>query len=355
MCAVTVRPGRLVSLAMLVVALGAVAGCGAVVDGGGEETTVDQTVQSTPVEDPLPRDRIERRLSQGVRLAGVTGGFERLIESGEQPANYSDVVALDGGGPGIRFLSATARDCGLAYNAVAEYPTDNGTASVTFVRSGEPSGDPIRVTETVTTVVGDGPAADTAEATVTVTAWSRRAPSVDCTREALSGQDGLREDAATALSTDGLSELVRFWNGTGDERTWAGYASPSAYSDGTTDPTIGYGPNPPPTPAGDALNETLRQYGFSYNLYAVYENESAPTGATMRPVVFRGVPVENAVVVSETVTLRDDQPLTGPAADDRPLTAYDTDPTDGDGYFPIPDAFPDERRYNEVTVYLVVW
>lgn len=333
------------------------AGCASVVGGGdgdGDESpAVDRTVQSTPVEDPRPREQIEDSISQGVRISGVTGELESLVES-EEPATYSDLTDLGSDSLGIRFIWETTRTCGLAYNAVVERPTDGDTSSTTVVRSGEPSSDPIRVTETVPMVVGDGTARDTVEATVTVTAWPRREPAEECTTSERSARDQIRDEGAEALSADGLSELVRHWNGSEDEQTWAGYADPSRYDDGDTRPATGYGNDEPPTPVGDALNETLRQRGFAYNLYVVYENASGEGDRTLRPVVFRGVPTEEAVVVSETVTLRDDQSLTGPAADGRLLAAYDTERDGDDGYFPIPDAHPD-NRYNDVTVYVVVW
>jgi len=349
------RSARGLALTVVVVTLVVTAGCVSVVgDGDGDErTTVDRTVQSTPVEDPRPREQIEDSISQGVRISGVTGELDSLVES-EEPADYADLTNRSSDSLGIRFIWKTTHTCGLAYNAVVEHPTDDGTSSTTVVRSGEPSGDPIQVTETVPMVVGDGSARDTVEATVTVTAWPRREPAEECTASERSAQDQIRDDGAEALSAGGLSELVRHWNGSEDERTWAGYVDPSRHDDGNTMPVTGYGEDKPPTPVGDALNETVRQRGFTYNLYVVYENVSVEGERTLRPVVFRGVPTGEATVVSETVTLRDDQSLTGPAADGRTLAEYDTERDGDDGYFPIPDAHSDDR-YNEVTVYLVVW
>ena len=75
---------------------------------------------------------------------------------------------------------------------------------------------------------------------------------------------------------------------------------------------------------------------------------------------------DNAVVTTYTVTLYDNQTLTGPGVDpattpcvspgdEVTLKKLDDDFSDSCGYFPIGDAFKDSPIYNVVEVRVVVW
>lgn len=141
---------------------------------------------------------------------------------------------------------------------------------------------------------------------------------------------------------DDLSSLVRYWRPNG--QTFAG----------ATNPTVGYGRDAPPTRFGMLMNRTFTQRGYLYNAELRYRTRVAGETESLT-LVSRGVPDENAVVASWTVTLYDDDTLTGPGAGGGELRAYDTDPADGDdGYYPIPDAV-DGPVYNVVEVRVVVW
>jgi hypothetical protein len=102
------------------------------------------------------------------------------------------------------------------------------------------------------------------------------------------------------------------------------------------------------------MNRTFTQRGYLYNVELRYRTDVAGESEPMT-LVSRGFPDENAVVASWTVTLYDNDTLTGPGAGGAELWEYDTDPADGDdGYYPIPDAV-DGPVYNVVEVRVVVW
>jgi hypothetical protein len=223
-------------------------------------------------------------------------------------------------------------------------------------------------------------------------------------------QRGLRAEANDILATnayngsDGLVDLVLFWNGTATERTWAfGRSEQIGY--GSQEPATGWGPDVAPEKKkqylaiGDVLNESFRQRGRIYNLEVEYRDPNAPNGSETLPIVFRGVPSDNAVSTTYTVVLYDEMTLTGPGNPAPPLAAPedtpcndvpieaispvkgrtetgDSAPTqfglprDEDCYYPIPDAFneggasnppgepydeTDSEVYNIVEVRLTVW
>ena len=147
--------------------------------------------------------------------------------------------------------------------------------------------------------------------------------------------------SATAPGAD-LSSLVRYWEPSG--RTFAG----------ADNPQVGYGLDAPPTRFGTLLTETFTQRGYLFNVEVVYRTDT-PGDTGRLTMVRRGYPDENAVVASRTVTLYDDDTLTGPESGAATLAEYDTDLTDGDdGYYPIPDAV-EGPVYNVVEVRVVVW
>ncbi|MFC7229827.1 hypothetical protein N0B31_20680 [Salinirubellus salinus] len=155
-------------------------------------------------------------------------------------------------------------------------------------------------------------------------------------------EDVLWLSSAGADPGEDLSTLVRYWEPNG--QTFAG----------ATNPTVGYGRDAPPTRFGTLLNQTFTQRGYLYNVELRYRTRTAGESKPLT-LVSRGVPDENAVVASWTVTLYDDDTLTGPGAGGAELSEYDTDPADGDdGYYPVPDAV-DGPVYNVVEVRVVVW
>lgn len=152
-----------------------------------------------------------------------------------------------------------------------------------------------------------------------------------------------------------LSWVVRHWNGT--ESTWAG----------ALDDTIGYGSTQPPTMFGEMLNHSFKQRGRVYNVIIEYRNETNNNVSETERMVYRGVPSDNAIVTTYSITLYDNQTLTGAGLNssdpdlcdsDRELWEYSTDPdhtSPVDGcYYPIPNAF-EGRVYNVVEVRVIVW
>lgn len=159
---------------------------------------------------------------------------------------------------------------------------------------------------------------------------------------------GLRQQATDVLSvTDGadrydLSYFVRYWEPSG--QTFAG----------AENPTIGYGLDGPPGRFGTLLNQTFSQRNYLYNVDVVYRTADPRESGSVQ-MVQQGHPDENAVVASRTVTLYDNDTLTGPGAGGAELWEYDTDLADGDdGYYPVPNA-ADGPVYNVVEVRIVVW
>lgn len=158
----------------------------------------------------------------------------------------------------------------------------------------------------------------------------------------------LRQQANDVLSVSAdageLSYLVRFWNGSPTELTFAG----------AENPTEGY-LGPPPGQFGELLDTTFRQEGHSYNVYVEYRAAADPSRTERLRMVYRGRPDDAAVAASYRVTLYDNMTLTAPGEGGRELWQYDTDPRDGDGdYYPIPNAV-DGPVYNTVEVRIVVW
>jgi hypothetical protein len=164
-----------------------------------------------------------------------------------------------------------------------------------------------------------------------------------------------------------LSYVLRFWNGT--ENTWA-------FAENVYDqPGGGYVGKVMPkndTVFGNALNATFNGSGTDYNYKIIVEHPgaNASTGTERFYMKFQETPDDDAVTVSRTVTLFDDDTLTGvPGASrnytggsctDRPLTAINStfNPNaQGRCFYPIPEAdrFEDSPVYNVVEIRLVVW
>ena len=140
-----------------------------------------------------------------------------------------------------------------------------------------------------------------------------------------------------------LSYYVRYWDPT--ERTFYGAIRPS----------IGYGVNGPPGDFGEMLTMSFTEQGRHYNLIARYRGNESPNDSGVQRIVYQGAPGKNAVVATYTITLYDDNTLTGPKSTTRELEGYDTNASDNDdSFYPIPDV-ADGPVYNIVEVRLVVW
>ena len=124
--------------------------------------------------------------------------------------------------------------------------------------------------------------------------------------------------------------------------TWVGDSQSLARGYGSDQPLA-----PDRTVLGDALNRTFKQRGFSYNVRLEYLSETEPNETGTVPMVFRGVPTEEAVSVTYTIVLYDSETLTVPASRDadcankqiEEIVASDSDFNgSGDCFFPIPEA-----------------
>lgn len=123
---------------------------------------------------------------------------------------------------------------------------------------------------------------------------------------------------------------------------------------GTQRTDIGYGATPPPTEFGENLNATFNQRGQVYNVIVEYRgvsNETSHTGidSVSRNMVYRGVPSDNAIVASETVTIFDDDPM--PNYDGTVQEAANASDYD----FPVSDTEPNSPVFTVVEVRVVVW
>lgn len=162
-------------------------------------------------------------------------------------------------------------------------------------------------------------------------------------------RDQLRQKANDILvvmadnGTHDLSWYVRYWNP--NTRTFQDAKRPA----------IGYGDKGPPGEFGEFLNQTFGSNGRSYNLILRYRAADAPNSSGTQRLVYKGPPAEHAVIATYTVTLYDEQTLTGPQSTSDTLSWYDTNASDNDhSYYPIPDVVTGPV-YNIVEVRLVVW
>ena len=140
-----------------------------------------------------------------------------------------------------------------------------------------------------------------------------------------------------------LSYYVRYWNP--NTRTFYG----------AEDPEIGYGEEGPNGHLGEMLYSTFTESGRRYNMVLRFRGNESPDDATIQRMVYQGPPAEHAVVATYTITLFDDQTLTGPLKTSRELSEYDTNASDNDdSFYPVPDV-AGGHVYNVVEVRLVVW
>ena len=152
-------------------------------------------------------------------------------------------------------------------------------------------------------------------------------------RTAQAGIQTETKDALVVAENDGdLSEMVRYWDEgefkDGDQPR--GEYNASRFGDRFT--------------IGEILNERFLERGQNYNVELRYGDDGEVGNATL---VYQGQPTASAVTASHTVTLYDDQRVTG--GDDRTLAVADAAevapiPKDGDG-----------ELYNVVEVRVIVW
>jgi hypothetical protein len=139
---------------------------------------------------------------------------------------------------------------------------------------------------------------------------------------------------AAAADRGALKRAILNWNETSEQ-----YANTSTLGYYTTDP--------PPNTFGTMLNRSFNQEGIAYNVRLIYHSQG-DTPRTRR-LVYQGVPSDNAVQATRTVTLLDDDPLYDTDGDPKSLTLSDTDAN-----FTMPDT-TSQVVYNVVRVEVIVW
>lgn len=101
-----------------------------------------------------------------------------------------------------------------------------------------------------------------------------------------------------------------------------------------------------PTAFGDLLAETFASQAIAYNVNVRYSDSSGST-ATQR-ILDSGTPSDDAVVVTELVTLYDDDLLYTESENPGSTTV-------SEAAFYAPDSDPDSGVYNVVAVEVVLW
>ncbi|MFC7028481.1 hypothetical protein ACFQJ5_14465 [Halomicroarcula sp. GCM10025324] len=139
---------------------------------------------------------------------------------------------------------------------------------------------------------------------------------------------------AAAAETGALKPAVLYWNNT--TQRYHG-----------TNSNLGYYTNGPPNNTfGDMLNRSFDQRGIAYNVYFTFQN-SGGESITQR-YVYSGVPSDNAVSASHTVTLVDDDHLYNANETRNGTTLHDPNIT-----YPVPDT--GQNIFNTVRVEVVAW
>ena len=115
---------------------------------------------------------------------------------------------------------------------------------------------------------------------------------------------------ATGAETGSIKEMVLHWDNTNSEFEGAGedgyYVRPT---------------QPPPNEFIESLQAAYDGQGVAYNIYVQYEDR--PGAIERRRLLYQGVPSDNAVSVSRTVTIYDDDVFTGTTTQvDDPSSTY---------------------------------
>ncbi|WP_423999372.1 DUF7288 family protein [Haloarcula salina] len=107
-----------------------------------------------------------------------------------------------------------------------------------------------------------------------------------------------------------------------------------------------YTSGPPDNRFGEMLSRSFDDRGIAYNVYLSFVS---PSGDIVpRRYVYNGVPTDNAVTATYTVTLSDDDPLY-----DEDGTANETTLGDPGSTYLIPDT--GRNHYNTVRVEVIAW
>lgn len=145
-----------------------------------------------------------------------------------------------------------------------------------------------------------------------------------------------------AANRGALKPAVLYWNQTGQK-----------FHD-STDRDY-YINEAPPNRFGDLLHNAFNGTGAAYNVYVTYLNRD---NRGRIPMVYRGVPSDNAVKVSRTVTLYDDDPLYNDTDSDGVAEPIATNLTEANSGTTSPFYADDEAKsgvFNVVRVEVVVW
>jgi len=126
-------------------------------------------------------------------------------------------------------------------------------------------------------------------------------------------RDKLRTEARDVLTasanngTEDLSHHVRYFSNDTSGDTWVGNSGSLQQGYGEDKPL-----SPGDTVLGNGMNQTFNERGFSYNIQLEYLSATEANETDSVPMVFRGVPTEEAVSVTYTVVLYDNETLTVP-------------------------------------------
>lgn len=107
-----------------------------------------------------------------------------------------------------------------------------------------------------------------------------------------------------------------------------------------------YTSGPPDNRFGAMLERAFNENGIAYNVYFRFQNDDGVP--ITRRYVYSGVPTDNAVTATHTVTLQDDDPLY-----DADGTPNETRLSGANVTYPMPDT--GANLYNTVRVEVVAW
>jgi hypothetical protein len=140
---------------------------------------------------------------------------------------------------------------------------------------------------------------------------------------------------ATGAETGSLEDLVLHWDEANGE--FEGASEEGWY--------VRPGQEPEPNDFMDALQEAYQGQGVAYNIYLRYEDR--PGAVERRRLLYQGTPTDNAVTASRTITIYDDDVLTGTTTRvDDSATYFAPDRSPGS---------PDPPLFTVITVEVVVW
>ncbi|GGN96758.1 MULTISPECIES: DUF7288 family protein [Haloarcula] len=139
---------------------------------------------------------------------------------------------------------------------------------------------------------------------------------------------------AAAAQNDSLKPAVLYWNNTSEQ------------FHGTNENLGYYTSGPPNNTLGQMLNRSFDRRGIAYNVYFWFQNEDGDV--ISRRYIYSGVPSDNAVGASHTITLMDHDHLYD-ANETRNATVI----RDDRDTYPIPNL--PSNVYNTVRVEVIAW